>query len=230
MNVTRRNFIFGGAASVVGLSCAPMLNACGAGKTKSGIDLKNFECAGTKTLGTGLENTYTADVPIKLYTLTNSKGAELCITNFGARIVSLMIPDKDNKLRNMVIGFDNIKGYATADTMPLNFFGAMVGRYGNRIANGKFSIDGKTYQVDINENDNSLHGGKFGFHFQTYKEVEVSNNKLVLELVSPDGDMGFPGEFTLRVTYTLSDENIVGIYFESDTTAPTASTILNHAF
>lgn len=230
MKISRRSFILGGSAAIAAAGFAPALSGC-SNKTKSGIDPKNFECEGTKTLGTGMEPAATSGVPTKLYVITNKNGAELCITNFGARIVSLMVPDKQGQLKNMVLGFDNIKDYASFNTLPNNFYGSCVGRFGNRIAKGKFSINGQNYQVDTNEKTNMLHGGKFGFHFQTFKEVKFDKNKsITLELVSPDGDMGFPGEMTLQITYSLNDNNTLGIYYEAKTTKDTVCNISNHSY
>lgn len=136
MNISRRSFILGGAATVAAAGISPVLTGC-ASKSKSGIDFSKFETNGVKNLGTGLEDANNSDVATKLYNIRNSKGAELCVTNFGARIVSFVIPDKNGDLRDMVLGFDNIRDYADYNKMPNNFHGALCGRYANRIKNGQ---------------------------------------------------------------------------------------------
>lgn len=136
MNISRRSFVLGGAATVAAAGISPVLTGC-ASRSKSGIDFSKFETNGVKNLGTGLEEANNSDVPTKLYNIGNSKGAELCVTNFGARIVSFVIPDKNGDLRDMVLGFGDIRDYANYNTMPTNFHGAVVGRYANRLKNGQ---------------------------------------------------------------------------------------------
>ena len=136
MKISRRSFILGGAATVAAASASPLLSGC-AQRTKSGVDFSKFETNGVGQLGLGLENVPTANVPTKLYNIGNGKGAELCVTNFGARIVSLVVPDKNGELRDMVLGFGDIRDYANYNKMPNNFHGALCGRYANRIKNGK---------------------------------------------------------------------------------------------
>lgn len=234
MDISRRSFIIGGTTTLAALSVASAFSGCTkeeAKITKSGLNFKNFETNGVKELKTGLEDTNTSNVPTKLYTITNKNGAELCITNFGARIVSLLVPDKDGKMRDVIVGFDTIEKYADFNNYPGNYYGAVVGRYANRINKGQFSIDGKTYQLDQNEKGNLLHGGKFGTHYQTFTELVYDENRfLKLELISPDGEMGFPGELKIQVTYSLNDNNTVGIYYEVATTKDTPINISNHAF
>lgn len=135
MKISRRSFILGGTAAVGAAAIMPTLSGCTT-KTKSGLSFADFETDGVKTLGLGLENANNSDKPTKLYTIVNNKGAELCITNFGARIVSLMVPDKNGQLKDVVLGFDNIRAYANYKEMPNNFHGAIVGRYANRIKGG----------------------------------------------------------------------------------------------
>ena len=136
MNISRRSFIVGGAATIAAAGASPLLTGC-AQRSKSGVDFSKFETNGVGQLGLGLENVPTADVPTKLYNIGNGKGAELCVTNFGARIVSLVVPDKNGDLRDMVLGFGDIRDYANYNKMPNNFYGALCGRYANRIKNGK---------------------------------------------------------------------------------------------
>lgn len=136
MNISRRSFIFGGTAAVAAAGASSLLTGC-AQRTKSGLDFSKFETNGVGTLGLGLEGTKTANVPTKLFNIGNGKGAELCVTNFGARIVSLMVPDKNGNFKDMVLGFSDIRDYANFNNFPNNFHGALCGRYANRIKKGQ---------------------------------------------------------------------------------------------
>ncbi|MDE7442787.1 MAG: galactose-1-epimerase, partial [Muribaculaceae bacterium] len=129
--------------------------------------------------------------PVALYTLVNGSGMEACITNFGGRIVSLMVPDRDGVMRDVVLGFDNI-----ADYLPENNdsnFGAIIGRYGNRINQGRMVVDGDTVQLPQNNYGHCLHGGPTGWHYKVFDAEQPNDTTLVLTLVSPDGDNNFPG-------------------------------------
>lgn len=136
MKISRRSFVFGGAATLAAAGIAPSLTGC-AQATKSGLEFADFETKGVKELNCGLNKVCTSKEPTRLYNIHNRNGAELCITNFGARIVSLLVPGKDGKLRDVVLGFDNLKDYANFDENPKNYYGAVVGRYANRIKDGK---------------------------------------------------------------------------------------------
>lgn len=136
MKISRRSFILGGTAAVAAAGVSPLLSGCSA-RTKSGLDFTKFETNGVRDLGLGLEGANNSDVPTKLYNIQNKNGAELCVTNFGARIVSLMVYDKHEELRDMVLGFDDIRKYADFNNFPNNFHGAICGRYANRIKDGK---------------------------------------------------------------------------------------------
>ncbi len=129
---------------------------------------------------------------IDIYTLTNDKGAQAKIMNFGARVVSLTMPDRQGNFDDIVTGYDSLKGYVNDNS----YFGAIVGRYGNRIGKGKFSLDGKEYQLTINDGMNHLHGGKIGFFKAVWNAEPITSEAgpaLKLSLVSPDGDEGYPG-------------------------------------
>lgn len=230
MKISRRSFVLGGAAAVAAAGVSPVLTSC-VQKTKSGIDPAKFDTNGVKNLGLGLEDCPTSNVPTKLYTITNKNGAELCVTNFGARIVSYMVPDAKGQFRDMVLGFDNIRDYADFNKDPNNFYGAVCGRYANRISKGQFSINGKNFQVDTNENGNMLHGGKFGFHFQTFEVESYEVDKsITFKLISDDGDMGFPGRFELQVTYAINNNNTLSAYYEAKTSSSTPINISNHSY
>ena len=161
-----------------------------------------------------------------LYTLTNANGMEVCITNFGGRLVSVMVPDKDGNMVDVILGFDNINDYMTKPSD----FGASIGRYANRIAEGKFELDGQTVTLNQNDGPNCLHGGAEGWQYQIYEAEQLDPQTLRLTLTDPDGHMGFPGNVTATVTYKLTDDNAVDILFSGTTDAPTVLSMTNHAY
>lgn len=163
-----------------------------------------------------------------LCVLTNKNGVELTITNYGAKIVSLMVPDKTGRLIDVVTGHNTIDEYI-ASQEP--YFGAVCGRFGNRIANGKFSIDGIEYdKLAINNGPNSLHGGLKGFNSQVWDIKEEDSQKLVLTYTSKDGEEGFPGELKTTITYHLTDCNEVEISYHATTDKPTVLNLTNHSY
>ena len=164
----------------------------------------------------------------ELYTIHNASGMEASITNYGGRIVSLLVPDREGRVRDVVLGFDDLKDYYPERNET--DFGASIGRYANRIKDGLISIDGKQYQLPRNNYGHCLHGGTRGWQYQFYKAVEVSANRLKLERVSPDGDQGFPGNVTASVTFTLTDDNRLDIRYEAVTDAPTVVNMTNHSY
>ncbi len=161
-----------------------------------------------------------------LYTLTNAGGVEVCITNFGGRLVSIMVPDKDGKMTDVILGFDNINDYMT---IPSDF-GASIGRYANRIGGATYHLDGETVVLDKNDGENCLHGGKEGWQYQVYEAEQPDAQTLVLTMHSPDGEMGFPGNVTAVVTYRLTDDNAVDITFRATSDKATAMGMTNHAY
>jgi len=168
------------------------------------------------------------DAPTALYTLTNAKGMEVCITNFGGRIVSILVPDKDGNMKDVVLGFDKV-----ADYFPENNqtdFGASIGRYANRINQGKITLDGVEYQLPQNNFGHCLHGGPTGWQYQVYECVEADASHVKFLRVSPDGDNNFPGEVKAYVTYNLTDDNAIDIAYEATTDAPTVINMTNHSY
>jgi aldose 1-epimerase len=161
-----------------------------------------------------------------LYTLKNAAGMEVCVTNFGGRLVSVMAPDKDGNMVDVILGFDNINDYMTKPSD----FGASIGRYANRIAGGKFELDGQTVTLNQNDGPNCLHGGAEGWQYQVYEAEQLDPQTLKLTLTDPDGHMGFPGNVTATVTYKLTDDNAVDILFSGTTDAPTVLSMTNHAY
>jgi aldose 1-epimerase len=168
------------------------------------------------------------DAPTALYTLTNANGMEVCITNFGGRIVSILVPDKDGNMKDVVLGFDNVTGYFPENNQT--DFGASIGRYANRINQGKITLDGVEYQLPQNNFGHCLHGGPTGWQYQVYECVEADANHVKLLRVSPDGDNNFPGEVKAYVTYTLTDDNAIDIAYEATTDAPTVINMTNHSY
>jgi len=163
-----------------------------------------------------------------LYRLRNESGMEVYVTNYGAVIPAILVPDKDGKMGDVVLGFDNVKSYVGVDPS----FGTVVGRYGNRIEDGKFELNGKIYEIPINDtrNHNALHGGTKGFSEMIYETEGVSNNSITLHQVSPDGDMGFPGNLSVSVTYTLTDDNSLEVVYRAATDAPTVINLTQHSY
>jgi aldose 1-epimerase len=161
---------------------------------------------------------------VDLYTFSNS-ALTVSITNFGAHIVSIEAPDRNGVRANVVLGFKNLDGYlGDAKT----YMGAIVGRYGNRIANGRFSLDGNVYSVPVNNNGQALHGGTVGFDRKVWSASVVPNG-VELSLISPDGDMGFPGKLTVHVRYTLESSKLQ-IEYTATTDKPTIENLTNHSY
>jgi PelA/Pel-15E family pectate lyase len=161
-----------------------------------------------------------------LFTLRNSNGAEACITNYGARLVSLMEPNWNGRFEDVVLGYDNIDDYMTRGQN----FGSTVGRYIGRINGSKIVIDGKESLLKVGSNGVISHGGRPGFANRVWDVVKTSNQCITLRYISPDGENGFPGELTTTVTYTLRDDNAIGVTYEATTTKPTVINLSNHSF
>ena len=195
-------------------SCTTNQTAQQAGLTLSGLNPANFETTadGTK--------------PVKLYTLKNKSGMEVCITNFGGRIVSIMVPDKHGKMTDVVLGFDSI-----ADYMKLrNDFGASIGRYANRINQGKIVLEGREIQLSKNSSGHSLHGGPKGWQYQVFEASQKNDSTLLLTMNSADGDNNFPGNVTAHVTYTLTSDNSIDIQYDATTDKTTIINLTNHSY
>lgn len=201
-----------------------VFTACGGHKenvtlTKSGLNPENF-------------NSEYKGQPTALYTLTNSEGAEACITNFGGRLVSLMVPDKNGNFTDVVLGFDSIQAYYPENN--LTDFGASIGRYANRINQGNFVLDNDTIQLPKNNFGHCLHGGgemgDLGWQYRVYQALQPNDSTLVLTLNSPDGDNGFPGNVIAQVTYTLLNDNALDIQYTANTDKPTIINMTNHSY
>ena len=166
---------------------------------------------------------------VTLFTISNQQGLSVKITNYGGIITSLIVPDKTGKPGDVVLGYDNLQGYL--DKSP--YFGSIIGRYGNRIAGGQFSLNDKTYVLAKNNNTNHLHGGVKGFDKVVWEAEVVREEKavkLVLKYLSPDGEEGYPGNLQVEVTYIIDERNQVRIDYRATTDAPTIVNLTNHSY
>lgn len=163
------------------------------------------------------------------YTLTNAAGMEVSILDYGGIIQSLKIPDRDGRMGNVVLGFDSLDQYVTQSP----YFGAIIGRFGNRIAHGTFTLNDSTYHLYLNDGPNTLHGGKVGFDKRIWEVVPFTTDStqgLKMHYLSPDGEEGYPGKLDVHVTYTLSTDNALRIDYEATTDKPTIINLTNHAY
>lgn len=166
---------------------------------------------------------------VQIVTLTNSHGMRARVMSYGAALQSLLVPDRNGKLADVVLGYDTLQGYLDRR----QYLGSTVGRYANRIAHGKFTLDGKSYSLTLNDGPNSLHGGTKGFDVQVWKVLDVKAGpqpSVTMEYVSPDGDQGYPGTLTVKANYTLSDDNQLKISYIATTDKPTIVNLSNHAY
>lgn len=198
-----------------------IFSACNSGEqstlTVSGLDPAKFD-------------TVINEKPVKLYTLKNQNGMEVCITNYGGRVVSLVVPDKDGKPTDVVLGFDNIAQYADTLNSPSDY-GSSVGRYANRIKEGKFVLNDSTYQLKKNDGPNCLHGGgNTGWMHQVYDAEQIGDSILKLTIVAEDGENGFYGKVTAITTYKVTADNTLDMTWEAETDKPTIINQTNHNY
>jgi len=165
---------------------------------------------------------------VELYTLTSAKGAEATITNYGGVVVSLRVPDRTGKLDDVVLGFDTIDGYLGDPPAP--YFGALIGRYGNRIAKGRFTLNGTEYKLAQNNGVNALHGGLQGFDKVVWKAKSPGPQSLELTYFSRDGEEGYPGNLTSTVVYTVTDNNELKLDYSATTDKDTVLNLTNHSY
>ena len=190
-----------------------LFSGCNQTTTLSGIDPKKFDA--------NVESK-----PVKLYTLKNRNNLEATITNFGGRIVSLWTPDRKGNFADIVLGHDSIQDYLNIS----GNFGAIIGRYGNRIGNANFVLDGKEYLLPINNDPHCLHGGPEGFDRKVWDVTDHNDSTLLLKYVSVDGEAGFPGNLSVEVRYTLRADNALEISYDAETDAPTVVNLTNHSY
>ena len=165
---------------------------------------------------------------ISLYTLESGNGLTVQVTNFGLRVVSLWVPDKNGKYADVSVGYENIDRYVHNNGE--RFLGSIIGRYGNRIANGKFVLDSVEYNLPINNNGNTLHGGLKSLDMVVWNVDSVNNNSIYFSHTSPDGDEGFPGNLSMNVAYVLTPDNEFKITYKATTDKPTVINLSNHTF
>ncbi len=183
-------------------------------KTLSGLDKTKFQ-------------TVVNGDSTNLYVLKNAAGAEVCLTNYGGRIVSVLVPDKTGKMQDVVLGFDSISDYIN---VPSDF-GATIGRYANRINQGRIIIDGDTIQLPKNNFGHCLHGGPRGWQYQVFQKVnQIDATTVEMTRFSPDGDQNFPGNVTAKVTFKLTEDNAIDISFEATTDQKTVINMCNHSY
>ncbi|MCD7974064.1 MAG: galactose mutarotase [Candidatus Azobacteroides sp.] len=163
---------------------------------------------------------------VALYTLINKKGISVDITNYGAKIVRLYVPDKNGNPEDVVLGFDTLEEYLEKEP----YFGAVCGRVANRIKDGKFMLDGKEYKLAVNNGTNHLHGGNIGYNARIWDFSTIEENKLSLRYLSPDGEEGYPGNLDITVTYELTEENELKIHYEATTDKPTIVALTQHSY
>jgi aldose 1-epimerase len=162
-----------------------------------------------------------------LFILKNQSGITAAITNYGGRVVSLMVPDKSGKMTDVVVGFSDLDGYKKGANA---YYGALIGRYGNRIGNGSFKLDGTTYTLYKNNGPNTLHGGKKGFDSEVWDAKQVNDSTLELTYLSRDMEEGFPGNLHVKVTYNLTNDNGLRIEYEATTDKKTVLNLTNHSY
>ena len=208
-------------ATFAGMTAALLLSACASGEQKaltvSGLDPAQFD-------------TLINEKPVKLYTLKNQNGMEVCITNYGGRVVSLVVPDKDGKPSDVVLGFDNIRQYADTLNSPSDY-GSSVGRYANRIKNAQFKLNDSIYQLKVNDNENCLHGGgTTGWMNQVYDAEQIGDSILRLTIIAHDGENGFPGTVKATTIYKVCANNTLDMVWEAETDKPTIINQTNHNY
>lgn len=206
--------------SLLGMSAALILfSGCAQKQEQSTLTLSGLNPANFETMVDGTK-------PVKLYTLKNHHGMEVCVTNFGGRLVSIMVPDRNGNMTDVVLGFDSIADY---QNIPSDF-GAAIGRYANRINQGRITIDGTTYQLPQNNYGHCLHGGPTGWQYQVYEANQTNDSTIILTMKSPDGDNNFPGNVTANVTYTLTADNAIDIKYDATTDKKTVINMTNHSY
>jgi len=162
-----------------------------------------------------------------LYILKNKHGNEVAVSNYGGAIVSIMVPDKNGRLANVIQSHDNIQSLINS---PEPYLSTLIGRYGNRICNGRFQLNGKTYQLPVNNGPNSLHGGKKGFNARVWDALQMNDETVVLNYVSSYGEEGYSGELKVTVAYTFNDNNELVIEYMATTNKKTIINLTNHGF
>jgi aldose 1-epimerase len=164
--------------------------------------------------------------PVSLYTIVNANGMSADITNFGAKIIRLYAPDRNNKFEDVVLAYETLDDIIEKE----EYYGAVCGRFANRIKDGKFTIDGIEYNLAINNGTNALHGGVDAYNTKVWTVEEVAKSKLVLSLFSPDGEEGYPGNLSITLTYELTNDNELSVHYEATTDKATVVGLTQHSY
>lgn len=165
---------------------------------------------------------------VKIYSITNKQGLQADITNYGGRIMRLFVPDRHGKMQDIVLGFECLEDYYRENHQT--DFGATIGRYANRLGQGRITLDGKTFQLPQNNGPHCLHGGPTGWQYQIFEAEQTADNQVTLRLHSPHGDNNFPGNVTAKVIYTLTNDNVLDIQYEATTDQTTVVNLTNHSY
>ncbi|CAM3911516.1 aldose epimerase family protein [Mucilaginibacter galii] len=201
-------------------------SACDQSTKQQSTKMTDSTTVGQLPVASGFEKTIDGKAT-KLYVLKNSKGTQAAITNYGGRMVSMLVPDKKGTMVDVVAGPGSVSDYEDAKG---NYYGALIGRYGNRIGKAKFTLEGKEYKLPANDHDNTLHGGKEGFDVKVWDAKQIDDHTLELSYVSADGEQGFPGTLKTTVTYKLTDDNAIEIAYNATTDKATVVNLTNHAY
>ena len=224
------------------LSSTLLLAACNSSTTSQETTATTTAPADSAATGTSASSMPTSSAfgktadgtEIQLFTLTNGQGMKAAISTYGGTLTSLLVPDKDGKLSDVVLGFDKVDGYLSPEFKKSNpYFGALIGRYGNRIKGGQFSLDGQPYTLAKNNGPNSLHGGNQGFNQKIWTAkpgTSADGQTLTLTYLSKDGEEGYPGNLTVTVVYTLTAANALKIDYTATTDKATPVNLTNHAY
>ena len=226
------------------LSCSGLLALAACGANNTAADQTSTSTAPATADSTQMKSAAmptaasfgktTDGTEVQLFTLTNASGAKATISNFGGTLTSLLVPDKDGKRGDVILGFENVSGYQSPEFRKSNpYFGALIGRYGNRIAKGKFTLEGKTYTLATNNGANTLHGGKVGFDQKIWEATPGTSpdgQTLTLKYLSKDGEEGYPGNLSMTVVYTLTNANALKIDYTATTDKATVVNLTNHAY
>jgi aldose 1-epimerase len=212
----------------VSVTLSPLISMAAGNTNSNELNLKENAAIGLsvskETFGTMPDGTQ-----VDKYTLRNEHGVKVAILTYGGVVQSIEVPDKNGKLGDVALGFDQLDEYIKSSP----YFGAIIGRYGNRIAKGQFTLDGKQYQIPINNGPNALHGGPQGFDKQVWAASPISGSNWVgveLTYFSPDGQMGFPGNLAVTVRYTLDNDNALAIHYSAVTDKDTVVNLTNHTY
>jgi len=206
-----------------------ILGGCNSSSTKKAVSADSLKTAvaGVKVPDSAAFEGTADQKKIHLYTLKNKSGDEVAVTNFGGRLVSLLVKDNKDQLVDVILGHDSLKSYERKEQF---FFGALIGRYGNRIAKGKFTLEGKSYQLEVNDGKNTLHGGVNGFYAKVWDAKQTDDHTLELTYFSKDGEAGYPGNLTVKVIYSLESDHSLKISYNATTDKATVINLTNHAY